>query len=162
MKEDSGATMMSGRRLSLWRRWDFGPKWLFIGLNPSTAGPKAEDQSTRKMRGFAERCGAGSYLLMNLFDRRSTDPTRLYGRSLNYLCLPDNLSRIIASARDVNKVICIWGRHGYLHDQGQILMIRLKQANIKTYALKINVDGSPAHVLMLPYIHKPIPYKGEM
>lgn len=113
------------------------------------------------MRGFAERYGAGSYVLMNLFDRRYTDPILLYGKSLPFLCLPDNLSRVVAAARDAHKVVCIWGRHGLLHGQAERLLAMLRGASLgrKLYALKVNADGSPAHVLMLPYTCKPSPYK---
>jgi hypothetical protein len=160
-KLDGGAIISGGRRLSLWRRWGFGERWLYIGLNPSTAGAKIEDQSTRKMRGFGERYGAGSYVLMNLFDRRFTNPTFLYGRDLSFLCLPDNLSRIIAEARDAHKVVCIWGRHGRLHGQAERLLVMLRGAALgkKLYALNVNADGSPAHVLMLPYTCKPVLYR---
>lgn len=155
MNADAGAhfTDKGTRRVSLYRRWGEGERWLYVGLNPSTAGTYHDDQSTRKMRGFAERNGAGRYEVRNLFDLRATDPKELYGKTLRQLQRPDNLSLIIAAARDATRVLCIWGRHGSLHGQAARLleMFASRLSMRKLYALRVNADGSPAHVLMLPY-----------
>jgi hypothetical protein len=150
----------AGRRSALGRRWAEGPRWLWVGLNPSTAGASAEDQTTRKIRGFSERGGAGAYVLMNLFDRRATDPRDLRGADLAWLALDRNLQAVAEMARDCDLVVCCWGRHGRLHGQDEeFLRIIGRQAG-KLRALRINSDGTPAHPLMLPYSARMRTYTG--
>lgn len=152
--KDGGATFSSDktRRTFLWRSWEVGPRVMFICLNPSTADGKKDDQSTRKMRGFAERIGCGSFMLYNIFDFKATNPRMLYKMTLEQLCSPNNFAMIRAAARDVRYVICAWGTHGKLHGQGEAMLEFLRTRDVKNlYALKMNADGTPAHVLMLPY-----------
>src|SRR5258706_15313834 len=74
------------RRRLLWRAWDNSlPLCNFICLNPSDADEEKNDQSVRKMLGFAGRMGAGSLAVTNLFDLRSTNPKALYNRELREL-----------------------------------------------------------------------------
>lgn len=161
----SGAEFADGgrRRCALWRRWVPGPRDLWVCLNPSTAGAEEEDHSTRKIRGFAGRMGAGGYLLMNLFDWCATQPRSLYAPGLA-LALPDNLGRIAREAVLARFVVCAWGRHGGLRGQAAALlgMLRAAGQGPKLRALRINVDGSPSHPLTLEYAyHRTVPYDGE-
>lgn len=159
VKLDGGASFAGGkrgrRRTLLWRRWGAGPAALWLCLNPSTAGAKEEDPSTRKIRGFTERIGYEAYALMNLFDICATDPRELHRRAASQgaLCLPDNFARILATARHAPIVMCAWGRHGRLQAQARRLLIMLRERGLqkKLHYLRLNVDGSPAHPLMLPY-----------
>lgn len=164
---DGGALFNRGgtHRHSLWRRWASGPRVLWVCLNPSTAGkPPAEDQTTRKIRGFSERWGYGSYMLVNLFDYCSTDPRCLYDSRLPTLSTPENFACIMAAARDCEIVVCAWGRHGSLRGQALKFLQFMKERSMAATLriLRMNVDGSPAHPLMLPYTCKPTLYREEL
>jgi hypothetical protein len=50
---------------------------LFVMLNPSTADAAADDMTIRKCLGFSRALGATRAGVVNLFSRRSTDPTAL-------------------------------------------------------------------------------------
>lgn len=143
------------RRTALWRRWGVGPAPLWLCLNPSKAGKRAEDHSTRKIRRFTADMGYEAYLLMNLFDWRATDPRDLLRarKAGRLLCLPDNFARILSAARDAPIVMCAWGRHGSLGRQAAMLLALLRGSGLggKLRYLRLNIDGSPAHPLMLPY-----------
>jgi hypothetical protein len=163
VKLDGGATFAERgrRRLVLWRRWEPGPKALWLGLNPSTAGEKPgidEDPTTRKIRGFSERMGCGSYVLMNLFDWCATDPLELYKRKaagfpVSDLAQPDNAARILASARGCRLIVCAWGRHGAMGGAGAaMLRFLVERGQIsKLRALGLCANGEPWHPLMVKY-----------
>lgn len=165
MKLDGGATFSrtGDRRVALWRKWDHGPRALFIGLNPSTAGRLGkEDQTTRKLRGFCERWGYGGYLLENLHDWCATHPKDL--REAQHAFSRDNLSRITAAARDYQIIVCMWGRHGNFALQAAVFIKMMRGAPAlwrKLRAFRINIDGSPAHPLMLPYTTALVTYNPE-
>jgi hypothetical protein len=158
---DSGAEFADGggRRLALWRRWAPGPRALWVCLNPSTAGEAREDSTTRKIRGFSERLGCGSYVLVNLFDYCATDPRALYDDRL-VLCSAGNLDRIVREGRSAALIVCAWGKHGWLRGQATALLARLRAEGLgqKLRALRINADGSPSHPLMLEYSSRTVPY----
>lgn len=154
----------------LWRCWgdEFNrpaavPHALWVCLNPSTAGAKAEDQTTLKIRGFTERMGLRAYVLMNLYDLRATDPRELYAaeRKGVPLALPGNFRAIAAAARAAAAVVCAWGRHGNALPMGGSALLQhlaVECLSGKLRALRTNVDGTPAHPLMLPFSLKPVPY----
>lgn len=150
----------------LWRRWAEGPRVLWVCLNPSTAGAFGkEDASTRKIRGFSERWGFGFYMLANLFDYCSTNPRALYDdRMASAFCTPTNFSQIVAAARNSRFVVCAWGRHGNLRGQARRFLDFMdeRSAADKLRVIKLNMDGTPAHPLMLPYGLETIPYKEAM
>ncbi|WP_353808832.1 DUF1643 domain-containing protein [Agromyces sp. SYSU T00194] len=49
-----------------------------IGVNPSTAAPGALDQTVTKVAGFASRNGYDSWVMLNLYPQRSTDPNGMH------------------------------------------------------------------------------------
>ncbi|CAN5565577.1 hypothetical protein BH10ACT5_BH10ACT5_05460 [soil metagenome] len=49
-----------------------------IGVNPSTATPEHLDQTLRRVRGYAERNGNDSWVMLNLYPQRSTDPQGMH------------------------------------------------------------------------------------
>lgn len=53
-------------------------KALFVfGTNPSTAGDKEPDSTTKKVTGFAEKNGYISFVMFNLYLQRATNPSDL-------------------------------------------------------------------------------------
>lgn len=145
------------RRRHLWRCWgkrSGAMRVAWLCLNPSTAGAEAEDQTTRKIRGFSERWGYHAYDLINLFDWRSTDPMVMYGvRPVESLSSKENDGAILLAAARARIVVCAWGRHGGIGGRDRQVLDMLKERGhaAKLRALRINADGSPAHPLMMPY-----------
>ncbi len=64
-------------RYTLVRNWDSSLQRLaIIGLNPSTADAVKDDPTIRRCKHFAQAHGYGSFVMLNLFALRSTDPSR--------------------------------------------------------------------------------------
>jgi len=49
-----------------------------IGVNPSTARPNDLDQTLRRVRGYAQRNQNDSWVMLNLYPQRSTDPDGMH------------------------------------------------------------------------------------
>jgi hypothetical protein len=49
-----------------------------VGVNPSTAAPGTPDHTVSKVMGFASRNGFDSWVMLNLYPQRSTDPTGMH------------------------------------------------------------------------------------
>ncbi|MAO81911.1 MAG: hypothetical protein CMH82_14875 [Nocardioides sp.] len=53
-----------------------------VGVNPSTARPNELDQTLRRVRGYAQRNRYDSWVMLNLYPQRSTDPDGMHRRYL--------------------------------------------------------------------------------
>lgn len=148
---------------------------LFVMLNPSTADAEEDDPTIRKCRGFAQRDGAGSMGVVNLFSIRETEPLRLM-RSLSYQ-RPGNATDsdsaleagfIWAAKSGSAAVICAWGKppwadatdrsvglkRAMLKEQaGRIMrVVGLAETHgLPLFALDHTADGWPRHPSRLPY-----------
>lgn len=49
-----------------------------VGVNPSTAAPEDPDLTVRKVMGFSGRNGFDSWVMLNLYPQRSTDPKGMH------------------------------------------------------------------------------------
>lgn len=49
-----------------------------VGVNPSTAAPGDPDRTVSKVMGFAARNGFDSWVMLNLYPQRSTDPKGMH------------------------------------------------------------------------------------
>lgn len=49
-----------------------------VGVNPSTAAPGEPDRTVSKVMGFATRNGFDSWVMLNLYPQRSTDPKGMH------------------------------------------------------------------------------------
>lgn len=148
---EAGAVFDKERRHRhiLWRCWTPDlPLLGFCGLNPSRAGASAEDATSLRFRGFAERLGFGGYVTVNQSDFIETKSLKLI--KAGYPMSPSNDRWIEVAARSVDKFACVWGSGGNLDRQNKILSI-LAAAQQTPYALRVNKDGSPGHPLYLPY-----------
>ena len=77
---ECGAEFSQDRRYryTLWREWDAGEAHLnVIGLNPSTADERDDDQTVRRCVYYARRWGFGGLRVTNLYAFRSTRPERM-------------------------------------------------------------------------------------
>lgn len=86
----------------------------FVMLNPSTADHELDDNTIRKICGYAIRWGYDGVDAANLFAWRSVDPANLYTHARNGTDIigPDNDAQLEQFVIDVDMVVCAWGAHG--------------------------------------------------
>ena len=146
-------------RYSLWREWDDTKKRLcWIMLNPSTADALKDDATIRVCMGRAKRMGYGSIDVVNLFALRATHPEELYRHSdpITHRDAPTRNAEATLEAIDkAGFIICAWGQHGAYKERGRLMLSTIRGSHLKAYALKINLDGSPAHPLRISYDVQP-------
>ena len=143
-------------RYELWRKWSSGlgvdaktgfP--LFIMLNPSTADGKTDDATIRRVVCFAKAWQYSQVCVVNLFGLRTTYPEILLvhedpvGRY--------NKERVIARAKEADRIVCAWGVHGEYQAAGEVLLRRLKGEGVgdKLMCFGKTKDGHPLHPLYL-------------
>lgn len=137
---------------------------VWIMLNPSTADASVDDPTIRKVRGYSERWGYRSLVVVNAYAWRSTDPRVL--PSIADPVGPDNDAAIVsacagaaqAGGPGVGLVVCAWGKN--LRPNRLAELARLL-AGVPLHALKLNGDGSPAHPLYLANVLMPQPFALE-
>lgn len=152
-------------RLSLTRLWNPGKPLLpFVLLNPSKAGRlrpdgrEAEDPTSRKAIGFAQRLGYGGMVLVNLYDYCATRPREL--KAAGYPVSPANDAAIRASCEEGDGiVICGWGANARGLSRPAEVTRMLQAWGFRTMALRLLADGTPEHPLMLPYTCSPVQYR---
>jgi len=120
---------------------------LFIGLNPSTADAQADDPTIRKAVGFAARWGFQDVWMGNLHAFRATDP-KVLPRARDAVG-PMNREWLECLANAATLVIAAWGATP-LADYPKTLATWVI-AQPTTRCLGQNQDGSPRHILYLPY-----------
>lgn len=142
-------------RYRLWRTWDVAlPYLVVVGLNPSTADESVDDATIRKVRGFAQHLGYGSFAMLNLFAFRATNPRNLPRASDPVGAENDMFLHTAASSQ--GDILFAWGRHGTMNERdvyvAQMVTARRAELGMKPpLCLQINKDGTPAHLLYLPY-----------
>ena len=139
--------------------------WVFIMLNPSKARHDVDDPTIRKCRGFAERAGAGRFIVGNLFAYSATDPRDLVAaakRGVNVVGEMNGkvLKRLLQlqgyQASDPRRehlsprIVAAWG--------GIPTPLRAKANEVLSFiaywepiCLGTTKDGQPRHPLMLAY-----------
>jgi hypothetical protein len=126
---------------------------VFVGINPSTAGPKEEDQTTGKWRGFSLRNGIRDYYALNPFDFRATDVREL--ARVGAPVSADNEIHIREIISRADLLIPCWGNSAKLPKQLRYHLVRMKimlrdsGKPIKIFGL--TKSGDPMHPLMLGY-----------
>ena len=117
----------------------------WIALNPSTADENQLDPTLRRIRGFSAAWGYNSFMMLNAFAFRATDPKEME-RAANPNG-PENDAYLLAETAKVDKVICAWGTHAALNDRQNQIRALLKDRPL--YYLKLTKDGFPSHPLYL-------------
>jgi hypothetical protein len=141
-------------RYVLKRTWDkTKPKIAFIGLNPSTANEKVDDNTVRKCITVARRDGFGEIAMLNIYAYRSTDPFALKDH-------PDptgelNDKHIYEECETSSKIVVAWGNHA-TDDRHQTLLNLLGGFDLWCFAK--NKDGKPKHPLYVSNKAPLIPY----
>ena len=144
--EESGAYFSSCRkyRYALYRIWDENkPLIMFIGLNPSTANENDDDPTIRRVKRFARDWGYGGVFMMNLFAFITPYPEKLMMYSDPIGNNDDWLKEISEKCEDV---VFAWGSFKEATERAKDVSKQFTNA----LALRVNMDGSPAHPLYIP------------
>lgn len=152
----------------VWRRWDLlthseiSPPAVFCLINPSKAGAYDPDPTLTKVCGFAKLWGAGGAIIINAYDRISTDPKQLDHLDVLRSSVADLvIDHVVKSFGSLAYygVVCGWGQN--TPSAGHADVVRsicgtARQHGVSLTALKTNQDGSPGHPLYLPYRLVPV------
>lgn len=143
-------------RLLLEIVWSPGSVMTVIGLNPSTASHLEDDNTLRRVKGFAKGYGCGGVRMLNAFSWRSTDPQALFkvqdpiGEENTLDFLASNRTALTVAAWGANITKNPWAHYYRGHD------IAKRIPNLLCFR-KTN-GGSPEHPLYLPPDLKPIAF----
>ncbi len=149
-----------GFRTSLMRSWDETKEiGAFIGVNPGKADAERDDQTAKKMVGFARRWGWGAYIAYNLFEIVATNQEVLYTRILNDLPVgPDPIEPLTAVG---HRTVCLsWGNPPsklpavWLSRIKRILFF-LRTTKTRTVVAGLTNYGHPCHLSRYGYVDAP-------
>lgn len=130
-----------------------GPTVLFMGVNPSKADARINDQTVRKWMGFGQRWGAGHMVVGNVFDYRATDVTELSRvphpvSPMNWVHLANLLAR-------ADFAVPCWGARGklpeHLRPHLDRMLCWLRESGVPLFHLGLTSSGDPKHPLTLGY-----------
>ncbi len=129
-----------------------GKKPLFvIGLNPSTANESKPDNTVTKIMRFAELNNYDSFLMLNLYPQRTSQPKKL-DNSINHEYHRKNLQRISSHLQKYSEIniLCAWGENIMIRDYlkkclGDIIEI-LNNSNVNWWQIgDFTKSGHPRH-----------------
>jgi hypothetical protein len=130
-----------------------GEKTLFcIGINPSTACPNNYDNTINKLKKIAEENGYDSWIMLNIYPQRATDPDNL-DKEYDKIIHEKNLQIIDQYIKDGSKILCSWGvlinkRTYLINCLRDIYKLLNKKKNISFFHIdKLTKDGHPRHIL---------------
>lgn len=129
---------------------------LVVGVNPSTAEPNNLDPTLQSVERIAQRNGFDSFLMINLYPQRATNPNEMHKecneelRQLNKKAIEELLQTIKEP-----EIWCAWGnlieKRKYLKDCLQDLLEIGNKYNAKWMcAGPLTKKGYPHHPLYLP------------
>lgn len=126
-----------------------------IGVNPSTACPEKLDSTMRRVREFAEEKGYDSYIMLNLYPQRATDPN-----DMDEEIDPEQVRKNLESIENILKKggFTVWAAWGNLITKRSYLkecvreIARIADAYSCTWITmgKRNKSGHPKHPLYIP------------
>ena len=118
---------------------------LFVGLNPSTADAKQDDQTIRRCVGYARDWGFDWLFMGNVYAFRSTDPKGLL--TADEPVGPMNQDALKWMTRKAEIVVAAWGNNPLNSDARTLARWVLSLPH--TRCLGENKNGSPKHPLFL-------------
>jgi hypothetical protein len=130
---------------------------MFLMLNPSTADADQDDQTIRKVVGFAAAWGYSKVVVANLYALRSTDPRGLVGHPDPVG--PGNDAAIRECAKAASRIVAAWG-----NGPGPLLHLTERAQHVRTlfdqplFCLDTTDSGAPRHPLYLPGGLEPRPF----
>ena len=144
MKKDAILSEDRKYRYVLSRIWDESkPLVVIIGLNPSTADEKDDDNTIKKCINFSKNWGYGGLYMLNLFAFRATAPSDMFNASSPIG--EENSKYIEKYSKLSDKVICAWGNNGNFKNRSKEVLLNIEN----NFNLKLNKTGEPAHPLYL-------------
>ncbi|TDQ57411.1 hypothetical protein EDC45_1472 [Mesocricetibacter intestinalis] len=133
-------------------------KTLFVfGVNPSTADDKKPDNTIKKVMGFAEKNGYKSFMMLNLYPQRATNPNKL-SNEIDRMMMNKNLEVILhlLSLKKEADILLAWG--GLIFSRSYLpLCLKEIYQSIKDYSLNFYrigdflKSGQPRHPLYAGY-----------
>lgn len=124
-----------------------------VMLNPSKAGSvdaagvTISDPTANRVREFRKSWGYSGHIIVNAYDKVSTDPKQLWSGAPP--CSPDADAYLMAAAT-LPLIVVAWGRHAKRERVLQVQRI-LQAFGGELYCWGVNEDGSPKHPLYLSY-----------
>lgn len=147
-------------RYSLFRTWDNElPVVEFIGLNPSIANEKKNDNTIRRCIQFAKDWGYGTIIMLNAFGYCATDPRDM--KACEDPIGVGNDKEIIRMSHRADLIVACWGAHGGFENRDMEVMAILRVQELEVYCLGVTKNGFPKHPLYLSGDEKPVRYKGR-
>lgn len=123
-----------------------------IGLNPSTADDKKADQTIIKVIGFANRHGFDSFIMLNLYPKRTPYPDKL-DKALDQGLLLQNINEILKITKKTKdpSFLAAWGETIRVRDYFVTCLRDLVDATKKNKNIKwlkigdLTQSGHPRH-----------------
>ena len=137
----------------------------WIGLNPSTADEQQLDPTLRRIKAYTEREGFSSFVMLNVYPFRATDPKvmKAHHASLDHLTAEriafENASHIRAAIRASGhkQFVCAWGVHAP-RIPPELFSI-LVSDEFTPLCLGTTTEGHPRHPLYLSAAEPLVPYR---
>lgn len=131
---------------------------IVIGINPSTADKNKPDATMRRVMGFAEHYGFDSFVMLNVYPLRATNPAAL-PQECDAELHTANIREIVnvVSSHPEASILMAYGGNinsrKYLQHCLSDIVEAIKQYSPKYFQIgtALNRDGSPKHPLMAPY-----------
>ncbi len=127
---------------------------LWVMANPSIANQTELDPTLTRCERFTRAWGFAEMRVVNVRAWIATDPKDVPKDDAIAIGF-DNGMHIIENARTAQLVVCGWGKLG--GSAGLRCLQLLRDEKMNPHALRLNLDGSPAHPLYLPGSLKPFP-----
>lgn len=126
-----------------------GPKVMcWVCLNPSTADARRNDNSVRRMLGFAKREACSAMWIVNTHGLRSRTPRLLLPGAHPDPVGPRNDHYLVDRARRADVVVAGWGAlHPKLRERGTQVRAMLAAAGVELLCLGTTASGDPRHPL---------------
>jgi hypothetical protein len=150
----SSAVIDDCYRYELVRIWDATrPLLSIVMVNPLTADHRNDDQTIKKVIGFAKLLGYGGIIVVNLFAFRAKDVNEL--RTAIDPIGPMNSHHQFCAIARTQMTIVAWGALGKLperlRDQWRQFAAMARSVNRSLYCLGTCNDGHPKHPCMIGY-----------
>lgn len=151
--EDRRHRYIIGRKLK--RGYVPHPRMLLgVLANPSTAGAFNDDPTLRKGVGFAKRLDFDVLVFVNLVSLIETDSKKLAARLADEYIKLDfyhNMNWIEGEVDRADSVFFAWGAIRGLEWYAETTAARSQDWRRSVYCFGRNKNGSPKHILYLPY-----------
>jgi len=124
-----------------------------FGVNPSTAEPNDPDNTIKKLEGFATTHGYDSWIMLNIYPQRATDPDDL-DPIMNPAYHAENLRVIQTVLNEVQgDLLAAWGdsieNPSYLRDCCLQNIVPIS-GNNQWHSFGVTQKGNPRNILYLP------------